>query len=106
MESIRKNSQYISIGLTILTFFFVLGIYANSVEKNTDEVESLKEDLKKCEMKMENGVQIAITAKQKANSSIDYNKKLEVLTLDVKSRLSAIETDIKWIKQSLSREEK
>ena len=101
METLRRNGNYISLGLALVTLVFTIGVYATNVKSNLDDIAKIEREIKTCNENAVQTARIAAIARQKAIESFDYNKKLETLTLDVRSRLASIETDIKWIKQSL-----
>ena len=82
-------------------FFFVLGVYANTVKENTNSIDEITNKLEFYQTSLIKCGQISMEAKEQAEKSIAYNKSIEVLMLEVKTELASIKTDITWIKESL-----
>ncbi len=101
MDSIRKNSQLISLFFTIVMFFFVVGIYANTVKNNQRDIDKIQNIVEAHSQGIAKCIALSNEAKTLAVKSMDYNKKIETLMLEIKTELASIKTDITWIKSSL-----
>jgi hypothetical protein len=105
MDTIRKNSQLISLFFTVVMFFFVIGIYANTVKTNQKDIEKIEVIMDSHTNGISKALSISSEAQKLSQKSIEYNRKVEAIMLEIKTELASIKTDINWIKSTL-REDK